>query len=285
MAMAEGQPGLMKLIRKNDLRVYILLSVAIAWALSAPVLISAWGFMSPGMNADSGTGQVLLLLSELIPGLLAVLFIAVAGGWEGLGNMVKSGFRWKFGLEWYLLAIFLPLAFVFTIDILYGLIGHKVTITFDSSFFTLNVYLIAILALAILIVIAGFGYVLPRLLKYYSPFIAGLILGLLISLVFLPPYLANYKSLTAMDMLMLVAGNFAIVFLLIWVFKMAGYSLLPLIILEFSYNFWGYGHGTWLIMFVALYLLVAGLIVLSNRSYFGSRVDDQAEGGLRSARV
>jgi len=136
-----------------------LLSLAIALFLPLPVI-----------------GIALLML--LVPSTLAILLIAWTEGRKGLGDLLKKLFEWRVGLNWYAVALGLPIGIILASSVLAVLLGWAPTVQFslpDRSMLIVNSFFVPVVA--ILEELGWRGYALPRLLARRSPLISALIIG------------------------------------------------------------------------------------------------------------
>jgi membrane protease YdiL (CAAX protease family) len=78
------------------------------------------------------------------------------------------------------------------------------------------------------------GYALPRLLRKYSPVSAGIILGIVWDFWHLPLWIVSGSTLPYC--LFFSIGIISLSVLMTWIFRKASTSLVPMIIIHFSYN-------------------------------------------------
>jgi uncharacterized protein len=128
------------------------------------------------------------------PSIAAVIMAVLIGGRIGLGNLMRSLLRWRVGLQWYVVALFVALAVVFTSIGIAMLFFGKFT---DSSFspYWYTPFLALFPAIGIHFIFSGLpeelgwrGFALPQLMAKHSVLVASLILGIFEGLWHLPNY-------------------------------------------------------------------------------------------------
>lgn len=122
---------------------------------------------------------LIALLLLLVPSTLAVLFTALAEGGKSAAMLLKKLFQWRMGLQWYIVALVLPVGMILLADVLAFLLGWSSYLQFSipaSSQLITN--LILIVLVAVLEELGWRGYALPRLLVYRSPLASALIIGI-----------------------------------------------------------------------------------------------------------
>jgi membrane protease YdiL (CAAX protease family) len=152
-------------IQRYSLAIYLILTplISLAIALFLPLPI-----------------ELIVLLLLLTPSTLAVLLTALAEGRKSAAMLLKKLFQWRIGLQWYIVAIGLPVAIILFADVLAFLLGWSPIVQFripPSSQVITNFILIVLVA--VLGELGWRGYALPRLLVHRSPLSSALIIGTL----------------------------------------------------------------------------------------------------------
>ncbi len=123
---------------------------------------------------------LIALLLLLVPSTLAVLITALAEGRKSPAMLLKKLFQWRIGLQWYVIALVMPVGIILLADVLVFLLGWSPKIQFSvpaSSQLIAN--LILIVLVSVLEELGWRGYALPRLLANRSPLASALIIGIL----------------------------------------------------------------------------------------------------------
>ena len=160
----------MSLVRRYPLTTFFVLACALSWW---PWILYSFGLVP---NPIVGVG----------PFLAALLVLAVTEGKSGVVGLLRRMVRWRVGLQWYAVALLLPIVVTLAAAALnvFLLGAQRTSRVADlgglSSFLLLFLLSLLIPGLAGTWEEPGFrGYALPRLQFRYSALIASLILGVL----------------------------------------------------------------------------------------------------------
>jgi uncharacterized protein len=91
-------------VRRHPLVAYVALAYAITWAIVAPLVARAQGWL------DSGVPYALHYLAQFGPMLAALAITAAVDGQAGLRELAGRTARWRIGAGWLLVAAFSPAA-------------------------------------------------------------------------------------------------------------------------------------------------------------------------------
>jgi membrane protease YdiL (CAAX protease family) len=160
----------MSLVRRYPLTAFFVLACALSWW--------PWILYSVGLSPTPIVG--------VGPFLAALLVLAVTEGKSGVVGLLRRMVRWRVGLQWYAVALLLPIVVILAAAALnVFLLGAQRT----SSVADLGGWSSFLLLFLLSLLIPGFagtweepgfrGYALPRLQFRYSALIASLILGVL----------------------------------------------------------------------------------------------------------
>jgi membrane protease YdiL (CAAX protease family) len=134
-----------------------------------------------------GVSYLLVLLALFGPAVAAVIVSLARNGPSGARELVKRVFIWRVDVQWYAVAIAIPLLHVLAALALERALGRTAPLAI-GDFSTTS------LILGVLVVgeeLGWRGYLLPRLLERYTPLTASLVVGVLWGLwhlsVFLSP--------------------------------------------------------------------------------------------------
>jgi membrane protease YdiL (CAAX protease family) len=182
-------------LRRHQLLVFFALTFAFTWGLWFLFIASRANILPLKLASSSPVATFLIQFAGWGPAISALVLTALIGGKRGIGELFSRLLRWRVGLQWYALVIFLPLVIVWAAVGLY--------ILFVGSFPGLTAWYIPLIRfvplLPVAVVLVGLaeepgwrGYALPRLLSRYAPFTAGVLLGIIWGLWHLPLYTFIY---------------------------------------------------------------------------------------------
>jgi len=138
-----------------------------------------WGIVLPGLAPDSP----LNLVAIWGPGLAAIGITLVTEGGAGLRQLFKPLGQWRVGVQWYLVALFLPALIWLIARGIDLLLGQTYELTSLLASFGPNgaqmlpVLIIFSLPNALGEELGWRGFALPRLNIRYGPLIASLVIG------------------------------------------------------------------------------------------------------------
>jgi membrane protease YdiL (CAAX protease family) len=195
------------------------------------------------------------------------LVTGIADGRDGLKTYFSRIIRWRVGLKWYAVALFLPLAMrlaAFGLNIVSG-----ATVSTNIQWPAWPDLITEILIVFFLIGLGeepGFrGFALPRLMVGRSALAASLILGVLHAIWHLPLFITGSDS--PINILIIISGAV----LITWLFNHTNGSVLMIMLLHASVDLWvglfnplfsgadAARHATWL---VVVYVATALILVL-----------------------
>ena len=156
----------MNWIKRHDLIVFLVLAFVLAWWL--------WPFVLA--NPES---TPMLPWSPIIA---AIIVLALTRGWAGVRDLLMSMVRWQVGLQWYAVALLLPIAILLVALYLNALFGGPTpTAAAFAGWYTLPlIFLITTLINGPFTEEPGWrGFLLPRLQSKYTPLVASLIIGVI----------------------------------------------------------------------------------------------------------
>lgn len=234
-------------------------------ALCAVVLLSR-GFEPAAL--PSWLSPLLTILGAWTPTVAAVIVTGVLGGRAAIQQLLNRLVQFRLPVRWHLAAL-IPWGLVFVGAGIYRLIGSaayggmSLSLGFWGGLFFFN------LLSGPTGEEAGWrGYALPRLLRKYSPMSAGIILGIVWDFWHLPLWIISGSTLPYC--LFFSIGIISLSVLMTWIFRKASTSLVPMIIIHFSYNVslfligpqgMGLGPAFPLTVIVATFCLLAVMIV------------------------
>jgi membrane protease YdiL (CAAX protease family) len=199
--------------------------------------------------------------------LTGALVTHIADGRAGLKTYFSRIVRWRVGLKWYAVALFLPL--VMRLAAVGLTLMSGATVSANIQWPAWSDLLIEALIVFFFIGLGeepGFrGFALPRLLVGRSALAASLILGVLHSIWHLPMFVTG--DIPPANLLIIMAGAV----LITWLFNNTKGSVLMIMVLHASVNFWvgifnplfsgaaAQQQATWL---AVVYVITAVILVL-----------------------
>jgi len=171
------------------LRSYFVLAYGLSWLLWSPLVLSKGAgigilpFVLSGSLSDS---MVILIISvgSFGPLLAALIVSAAVGGCAEVGKLLHHMVRVRVGIQWYLLAVFVPLLTVILPAPFLGDSTLLPSLLSGKAVIALLIYVLATLLGMVLGSPIGEepgwrGFALPRLQRSYGPLMGSLLLGVL----------------------------------------------------------------------------------------------------------
>jgi len=220
------------MIKNYALVIFFVLAYLFTWSNWLPQALNSRGVTSiqvPGF---------LTLLAGYGPALAAIIVAILAYGWQGLRELFGRLFRWRVGIQWYLIALFLPVLITLLAIALNNLTGG-VTPDFSAAGFPFGpaeTPLWQKILILLLVFTLGFdglgeelgwrGFALPKLLERYSPLISSLILGALWAVWHFPYALSEGSFLSDVPLHWFFINLLAVSIIYTWIFINTNGSLL-----------------------------------------------------------
>ena len=185
-----------------------------------------------------------ILIGSWLPNLAGVLVTAAADGRAGLRTLFGKLLQWRVGLVWYLVSFLIaPLSILaaFGIQLLTGRALPEMT--------TLNMLpmmvLIALVTGATGEELGWRGTALPRMQVRWNPLVSSLILGILWGLYHLPAFFISGTPQSGVSILNFMTMTLGLNLLISWIFNHTRGSLLSVMLVHFSFNFFGSASGVY----------------------------------------
>jgi membrane protease YdiL (CAAX protease family) len=231
---------------KRMLIMFFVLAYAIIWVVLLPTLV----FPERAEQLD-----FLLLVAAYAPFLAGMITTFFYDGRAGLWSWLKSVFKWRISVWWYLiggvLINFLFVALHIGLYILLG--GHIVLAGGDPPWYS---YLLTFPIIVFLSFPFGSGlgeetgwrgFALPKLMERYSPFVASIILGALWGFWHIPALLMSSWEGSSQGLLLFVYV-FPLTIIMTWVYCKSHGSAIPVMLMHTGGNIYGSMLSTSLIM-------------------------------------
>jgi membrane protease YdiL (CAAX protease family) len=230
-------------MKRYPLLSFFLLTFLISWGILLPEVAAARGWLTNHMP------QVLLVVAGYGPALAAVLVSLAGQGWQGLGTLLQRLLIVRVGIQWYLIALLLPVAILLAALGIHlalgGSVAWGVTTTLDSLIpagispwlLVLPVFLLQ--GLILMGEELGWrAFALPRLQSMDNALISSLILGVIWGVWHLPMAFAPRTGALISQVPLLLFGIdiLASTFVYTWVFNNTRGSVLLVLLLHASTN-------------------------------------------------
>jgi uncharacterized protein len=205
--------------------VFLAATFALTWLMFLPVIV---GFVDP----ESPAGLILLpLIGVGAPSIMAFVLTGLSTGRRGVGELWRGGTRWRVGISWYAIVVFLPcLAYAAS------WVAHSgLTV---PSFAPWIPALISGLLAGILEEFGWSGFAFPRLQGIYGFVPAGLAMGFIVAFWHVPFFFTPGQPQDEFAFVPFLLTLIAARFLFGWVYNGSGGSILLLILFHASGNFW-----------------------------------------------
>lgn len=226
-------------ITRYPLRAFFGLSFAFFWFL----LLAAFSVIVLfRVRFDAVPKWVLALLTILgswTPNLAAVITINFSGGREGLKRLMGMAIRFKIKGICYLAALIPILTILAAVLIYRSFESSEPRFLGLSTGFWLGQIMLNIFSGPTGEELGWRGFALPRLLQKYRPVKANLFLGTLWGIWHLPLWLISGYSGFQLLLYILTSGFgiISLTFLMTWIYVKSSFSLVPVAIIHFCFNF------------------------------------------------
>jgi CAAX protease family protein len=216
-------------LRRHPLISFFTLTYALTWALWAPLVILRDSM--PG-----GVGFVLAMLGSLVPSTLAVVFVAVLHGKQGVRKLLGRLLKARIGLRWYLAVLALPLLAPLALGLSILMGGDTPSI--DTTIFAvLFSFVFSIFPGSALGEELGWrGFALPNLQRKHTALRASLVIGVLWGTWHMPLWLTGRENHPFKFYLPFAISVVAMSVLCTWLYNSTRGSLLIVVLFHATAN-------------------------------------------------
>jgi membrane protease YdiL (CAAX protease family) len=213
----------MSWLKRHDVAVYLFLAFALAWL--------PWPAAVGNPNPDTA------LMIPWSPIIAALIVLGLTQGRKGMGELLRAMVRWRYGVQWYLLALLAPLAVALGVVYLNVALGAPAPVLP-----TLNDLPAILLTFVVIMILQGplteepgwRGFLLPRLLSSRSPIVASLIVGVIWAFWHLPLLISDPSAQRPPLQYFVVVVSMSIVFS--WLYLATRGGLLLVILMHTATN-------------------------------------------------
>jgi uncharacterized protein len=205
--------------------VFLVATYALTWLMFLPLIL---GIVDP----ESFAGFVLLPLIGIgAPTIMAFVLTGLIEGRGGLRELWRGGTRWRVGIFWYAVVLFLPA------------LAYAVSWAAESGLAVPNFRpwapaVVSGLAAGMLEEFGWSGFAFPRLQAIYGFVPAGLAMGFIVALWHLPLFFAPGQPQQQFAFVPFLLTLLAVRLLFGWVYNGSGGSILLMILFHASGNAW-----------------------------------------------
>ena len=231
---------------KRMLILFFVLAYVIIWAVLLPILL---------LPRRAEQLDFLLMVAAYAPFLAALITTITYEGRSGLWKWIKSVFKWRIPILWYLvggvLINFLFVALHIGLYILLG--GHIVQASGDPPWYS---YLVTFPIIVLINLPFGSGlgeeagwrgFALPKLLERFSPLVASIILGALWGLWHIPALLMSSWEGSSQGLLLFIYV-IPLTIIMTWLYCKSHGSTIPVMLMHTGGNIYGSMFTSSLIM-------------------------------------
>jgi membrane protease YdiL (CAAX protease family) len=267
-------------LARRPLAAYFCLAFTLTWLAAAPALLSQTGFKVLPFAVPFAPIQT---IGAFVGPFLAAVLVAAAEGRPALAGLWARATHWRFGLQWYVLAVFGYIGLDLAIGLLMPATGAAGALARQwPQMFT--VYLPAIITSWLVNAIGeetGWaGFATPRLQARMGPLRGAALLGLLHALWHLPAFFVSdgLGPFNSAGFAFIVLLTVCIRIVWVWLFNRAGGSALIVILLHAALNANSFTVVRGLLppappevglVAFGLYLLLAVMVILFTRGRLG----------------
>jgi membrane protease YdiL (CAAX protease family) len=204
---------------------FLVATFALTWLMFLPVIA---GLADP----KSPAGLIFLpLIGVGAPSIMAFVLTGLSQGRKGIGELWRRGRRWRVGISWYAIVVFLPC-------LVYAIAWVADSGLTAPSIGPLAPALISGLLAGILEEFGWSGFAFPRLQKIFGFVPAGLVMGFIVAFWHLPLFFTPGQPQERFEFVPFLLTLIVVRFLFGWVYNGSGGSILLLILFHASGNFW-----------------------------------------------
>jgi hypothetical protein len=246
--------------RKDGLILFFIFTYAITWGIGAFAIFLPAQFQA--VFGDLTGYNPVAFVAVAAPTISATILALAQEGRSGLGTLYAHLFHWRVGIQWYgLILAGIPLAGWLTTLVIKP--EPKVDLSTPALIISALIYL---LIFGPLIEEPGWrGYALPRLLKRFSPFVSGLVLGAIWGVWHLPSFFISTLVQSGLSLPIFLVMGLCTSILMTWIFQHTGGSILIAILFHYAINFALSFIGAPLPVFGGVILVAAVLVVVLDK--------------------
>ena len=246
--------------KSQPLITFFILTFAITWGLGAIAIFLPEQFIR--LFGELTETSPIYFLAIAAPSISATILTSAWDGWQGLKLLYARLVHWRFDFKWYVLVLLgIPAL---------GWIAAK--LTGASPLRTANTSM-EFLWLLFYILITGplceelgwRGYALPRLLEFFNPFLASLVLGALWGLWHLPSFFLGGMVQAGLSLPLFLLNALLLSIFVTWVYMYTGGSVLITVLIHYMVNICLSIFGVAPIVFIILLLAVNILILVYDQ--------------------
>jgi hypothetical protein len=249
-------------VRTRQVRVYYVLVLATTWGIGGlGVVLPRW---FPGFPPYSSYSPI-QYLAVYSASLLGLFLTACYEGREGLKRMMARLIPWRAGLHWYLIILAGYPAVIWLAGEIGGLFGaEKGNVPDWGRFFWLVLPAVATDPGPLGEEFGWRGFALPRMLEFWSPLPATLILGAVWGLLHLPAFFIPELPQSQHRFAAFMLGTWSLCIVQTWIHLRTNGSLPPIMLAHLMANYCGLRMGVPYGFFIAAEVACAAAILMAG---------------------
>ncbi len=258
--MVSSSPRSSSFVKRYQIPIFFVLAYLLTWLVWGSQIAQQHGWLS--FHIPDTLAYWALTISVLI-------VASLAGGKDAILDIVRRIFRWRVGIQWYALALLVPVVLVVVPAVVYWLFGGHVPISTYMTPFGALIYAITFGPVSWLTEETAWrGFALPRLQVGRSALTASLILGLLWGIWHTPLFFIAGTGQSTWPYVGFLLFTLAESVLTTWIFNNTRGSVLLANIFHIASNitlsFFGILSGSMVLFWlgVVVYLIAAIIVVL-----------------------
>jgi uncharacterized protein len=259
-------------MKRSGLIFFYAITFVFAWSIGL-----AYGVFNPWMVRTFGAvslGNPLVFLTVWSPTIFALGAAFAFDGWDGLRELIRRVFRWRFAIRWY---------FVSTLGIAVLALGARflqavVTKTAGPPLFQFASWPSFIwFGVSMMILDPGplgedpgwRGFALPRMLKFFRPATAAILLGIIWTLWHLPAFLFSGMPQSGLPIHWFIVAMISVTVLMSWASINTGGAVIPAVLMHWAFNRFSDLSTQGAIYAATAYFVAAAAVILATRGRLG----------------
>lgn len=225
-------------IARKPLLTYFVLSFVFFWLFLALFVVALNILHLKPDTLPSWLMSLVTIFGSWTPTLAVVIAINATEESSGISRLFRKFIQFKVSAKWYLAAL-IPFGLALMAVGVYQVIGRTASIELHPLIFWIGLITVNFLSGPTGEEFGWRGFALPRLLEKYTPLKTGIILGVIWDFWHLPLWFTSGYSSTNLLLycLFFSIGIISLSVLMTWIFCRTSYSLIPMLITHFSFNF------------------------------------------------
>ena len=259
-------------MKRSGLAFFYAITFVFAWGIGL-----AYGVFNPWMVRTFGPvslGNPLVFLTVWSPSIFALGVALAFDGVDGLRELIRRIFRWRFGIRWYLISTLGIAALALSARYVQAAVTRTAAPpVFDFASWPAFAWFGA----SMMILDPGplgedpgwRGFALPRMLKLFRPAMGAILLGVIWAIWHLPAFLFSGMPQSTLPIHWFFVAMVSITVLMSWASIETGGAVLPAILMHWAFNRFSDLSARGAIYAAASYFLAAVFVIFFTRGRLG----------------